>query len=82
MYRLTVVILIGVKDDMGQSPLDTALDSLSNSNCVDIAYYLIVECGYGGEEEKMMLLCRACYHGKLDMVKKLVLQHNIDPNGE
>ena len=65
-----------------QSPLDIALEcGASRSNCVDVAYYLIVNCVCGGEDEQIELLCRACYHGELDVVKKLV-QLKVNPNRE
>ena len=74
-----------MKNDEEQSPLDIALERASKfyrSSSVDISYYLIMNCGCGGEVEKMKLLCRACYHGKLDLVKKLVVQHKVIPNCE
>ena len=74
-----------MKDDEEQSPLDIALEhgnTSYTSNSVDIAYYLIMNCGCGGEVEKMELFCRACYHGKLDLIKKLVVQHKVHPNCE
>ncbi len=68
----------------GRSPLKAVLDSLnifSYRGCVDVALYLI-KCGCGGEEDKVKLLYKACSVGKLDVVKELVEQHGIDPNGE
>jgi len=44
------------------------------------ALYLI-NCGCGGDEEKARLLCDACSMGEIDIVKKLVERHKIDPNG-
>ena len=48
---------------------------------VDVAHYLITR-GCGGDEDKGKLLCGACWHGKLDMVKELVEQHKVNPTGE
>ena len=41
-----------------------------------------MNCGCGGEDERMKLLCIACYEGELDMVKKLVVQQKVNPNGK
>ncbi len=68
----------------GQSPLKVVLDSLnifSYRGCVDVAFYLI-KCGCGDKEDKVKLLYKACSVGKLDVVRELVEQHGIDPNGE
>ena len=70
---------------MKQQPLEIALEGASTSyraGGVDVAYYLITNCGCGNNEEKMILFCRACFHGKLDVIKKLVSQHKIDPHCE
>ena len=72
------ILQIGMKDVGEQLPLNLAL----NSNGVDVADYLIRSCGCGGEIEKIELLCKACYHGKLDVVKVLVMYHKLDPNGK
>ncbi len=57
------------------SPLDTTLD-------FGIALYLLSH-GCGGDEDKAKLLCKACCKAdKLDVVKGLVEQHKINPNGE
>ena len=72
-----------MQDEKKQTPLDIALECASRSycsECVDVAYYLIVNCGCGSEEEKRILLCRACFHGELDIVKKLVVNQKIEPN--
>ena len=74
-----------MRDNKEQSPLDLALKGAKKwyrSKCVSVAYYLIVTCGCGGEEEKMILFCRACYHGELNVVKKLVVLHKVDPKCE
>ena len=47
----------------------------------NIALYLINH-GLHDEQHKAKLLCVACKWGNLDVVKELVEQHNVDPNGE
>ena len=71
--------ITGVQDD-GKSPLDKALDEGYPKHC-DVALYLINN-GYGNEEDKAKLLCKGCSTGKLDVIKELVEQHKVDPNGE
>ena len=72
-------------DDNNESPLDKALGNLSSwregSGCVDVARYLLNH-GCGNDEDKAKLLCGACEHGKLDVVKELVEQHHINPSGK
>ena len=71
-----------MQNDNGQSPLDYALkDVLKYEFSFDAAHYLISR-GCGGDKERGKLLCGACHHGKLDMVKELVEQHKVDPNSE
>ncbi|XP_064397861.1 uncharacterized protein LOC135344563 isoform X2 [Halichondria panicea] len=67
-----------VRDYEGQSPLDRALEHLYNDNCVDVALYLMSR-GCGCDEDKAKLLCGVCRSGKLDVVKELVEQHQVDP---
>ncbi len=64
------------------SPLDTALEELyvGDTRC-DVALCLVKH-GCGSDEDKAKLLCSACYFAKLDVVKELVEQHNVDPKGE
>ena len=74
-----------MKDDKEQSPLNIALECANTSyrsGGVDIAEYLIMNCSCGGEVEKKELLCRACFHGKLNLVKKIIEKHKVHPNGE
>ena len=47
-----------------------------------VGLYLIKCHGFGDERDKARLLCKVCEWGRLDMVKELVEQHNVDPNGE
>ncbi len=65
---------------MGQSPLDRALGSVAGG-CVDVALYLMSR-GCGGDEDKAELLCKACYHGRLGVVKELFEQYKVDPKSE
>ncbi len=62
------------------SPLDNVLEEPYDFE-VDVALYLVNH-GSGSDENKAKLLCRACYWGKLDVVKELVEQHKVDPKGE
>ncbi len=70
-------------DDDGQSPLDKALEEWyeRGDSCVDVAHYLMSR-GCGGDEDKAKLLCAACHHGRLGVVKDLVELHKVDPNSE
>ena len=72
-----------MRDNEGCSPLDIAMDKYSNkgAGCVDTAYYLMKR-GCGDDHHKTLLLLGACRWGKLDMVKELVEQHRVNPNGE
>ncbi len=64
------------------SPLDNVLEEPYDSEVEsDVALYLLNH-GSGSDENKAKLLCRACYWGELDVVKELVEQHKVDPNGE
>ena len=47
-----------------------------------VGLYLIECHGYGDKQDKAKLLCKACKKGNLDVVKELIEQHNVDPNGE
>ena len=38
--------------------------------------------GVDDEQDKARLLCKACELWNLDVVKELVEQHNVDPNGK
>ena len=77
----TCTLTAGVRDADGQSPLDVALDEGSEDNG-DVGLYLMKHNGCGDEQDKAKLLCKACQRGNLDVVKELVEQHNVDPNGE
>ena len=48
----------------------------------DIGLYLVKHHGCGDEQDKVKLLCKACKWGNLNVVRELVEQHNVDPNGE
>ena len=63
---------------MGQSPLDLALDYYNIR--VDVALYLFNH-GCGDDKGKTKLLCKACGLDRLDIVKELVEDHKLDPNG-
>ena len=73
----------GVRDDEGHSPLNIAImNQYGGSDCVDVALYLMNHGCTCSDEDKAKLLCEASYWGKLDVVKELVEQHKVDPNGE
>ena len=65
-----------VRNEDGNSPLDVALGGYK----LDIALYLINH-GCDSDEDKVKLLCEACWRGELKMVKELVEQHNVNPKG-
>ena len=75
----------GVRDGEGRSLVDTTLTAMydyEDTDCgLNIAFYLINH-GVDDEQDKARLLCEACKWGNLDVVKELVEQHNVDPNGE
>ena len=66
-----------MKDDRGRTPLDTAIEN----NTIAVRYLMDHGSGMCGDKQRGKLLCRACISGDLDMVKKLVEQHNVDPKG-
>ena len=75
----------GVQDVKGHSPLTIAImsnDDLTDSCCADIALYLMNHGCTCSNEDKVKLLCKACSCGNLHVVKELVEQHKVDPNGE
>ena len=47
----------------------------------DIVLYLMTN-GCGNDEDRAKLLCDACEHGKLDVVKELVEHHHTIPSGK
>ena len=75
----------GVRDGQGRSLVYTVLTSVSQYDdpvCrLNIALFLINQ-GVDDEQDKARLLYEACDWGKLFVVKELVEQHNVDPNGE
>ena len=77
----TCTLTSGVRDANGRSPLDAALDEKSWNNG-DVGLYLMKHHGCVDEQDKAKLLCKACQRGNLDVVEELVVQHNVDPNGE
>ena len=75
----------GVRDSQGYSLVDTTLahmyDHIDPDRRLNIALYLINH-GVDDQQDKAELLCTSCDSGNLDMVKELVEQYNVDPNGE
>ena len=78
----TCTLTAGVRDANGRSPLNAALDEESNWDNGRVGLYLIKHHGCVDEQDKARLLCKACKEGNLDVVKELVEQHDVDPNGE
>ena len=72
----------GVRDGQGRSLVDTTLVNMYDPDRgLDIALFLINH-GVDDEQDKARLLCEACELWNLDVVKELVEQHNVDPNGK
>ena len=74
----------GVRGGQGRSLVDmtlTNMDEYDPDLGLNIALFLINH-GVDDEQDKARLLCEACELGNLDVVKELVEQHNVDPNGE
>ena len=76
----------GVQDGQGRSLVDTTLTNMYEyydgpDRGLGIALFLINH-GVDDEQDKAELLYKACDWGNLDVVKELVEQHNVDPNGE
>ena len=79
----SIILFTDVTDGNNESPLDMAMGNLSRrEGCVDVALYLLNHGCHNNDEDKAKLLCFACKHGKLDVVKELVEQHHINPSGE
>ena len=81
MYIQVYTLTAGVRDDNGRSPLDVALDEESWDDG-SVGLYLMKHHGCVDEQDKAKVLCKACKGRNLDVVKELVEQHNVDPNGE
>ena len=77
----TCTLNAGVRECNRRSLLNMTLEEESEDNG-DVGLYLIKQHGCGDEQDKAELFCKACERGNLDVVKKLVEQHNVDPNGE
>ena len=72
-----------VVDDDGHSPLDLALINLyayHDYGQINVALYLMNR-GHGGDKNKARLLFKACEHGRMDVVKKLIEEFKVDPTG-
>ena len=82
----TFTITTGVKNGEAKTPLDKALDvntldETGSEDFPEVALYLI-DCGCPeGSEDKLKILRGACRWGKLDLLKELIEQLKIDPNG-
>ena len=74
-----------MRDDHGRSPLDRVLEVVDDEDVLryrlNLCLYLINH-GCGGDEGKVKLMFEACFWRNLDVVKKLVELHKVDPNGE
>ncbi len=87
MYNRQFMLCVSVtdvKDNDGMSPLDNALQHMNlcdeDAGC-DVLLYLVRR-GCSSDVDKAKILCAACKHGMLDVVKELIEQHNVDPKGE
>lgn len=68
-------------DDVLGSPLNQSFERMYDySNCIESTLYVLSQ-GYGGIESKVKLLCGACFWGKLEVVKELVENHKLNPDG-
>ena len=66
-----------MKNKEGNSPLDVAVREKKQA----VALYLFNhDCG--SDKDKHKVLMQACESGELNVVKKLVEQHSINPRGE
>ncbi len=70
-----------MRDDVGKSPLERALGGY-DEGCVDVALYLMSRGCVCDDEDKAKLLCAACLHGNLGVLKELVEQDKVDPKSE
>ena len=50
-----------------------------STSCVDSTLYLFSR-GFGDSAAKFKLLCAACFRGRLDVVRQLMEQHNVEWN--
>ena len=75
--RLLYVLSLDMRDDKGRTPLDTAIEN----STIAVRYLMDHGSGMCGDKQRGKLLCRACNSGNLDMVKKLVERHKVDPKG-
>ena len=82
----TSTITTGVRNRAGETPLDKALDygtlfETGSEDFPEVALNLI-NCGCPeGSEDKLKILRGACLWGKLDIIKELIEQLKVDPNG-
>ena len=57
-------------------------DNLDVDVGFEIPLYLINRGCAIDEQDKVKLLCEACKYRSFDVVRELVEQHSVDPNGE
>ena len=82
----TLTITTGVRNGKGKTPLGKALDygtlfKTGSEDFPEVALYLIKSGCPEGSEDKLKILRGACRWGKLDMLKELIKQLKVDPNG-
>ena len=70
-----------MRDDDDQSPLDRAFHGMYKDGRFDLVVYLISN-GCGDDTKRAIVLAQACHQGRLDVVKELVEQYEVDPKGE
>ena len=61
--------------------MDLAQDERSRDDG-RVGFYLMKRRGCGDKQDQAKVLCKACQGGNIDVVKELVEQHNVNPNGE
>ena len=76
-FLILLLYSIDVKNQEGNSPLDVAL-RVKNQ---EVALYLF-NYSSGSDQDNDKVLMQACESGELNVVKKLVERHNINPRGE
>ena len=74
------VLTTGAIDDDGLSPLSRAMENYNPH--FNICLYLVNNYDCGNDQERSNLLCKACGDGELNVVKELLENHKVDPNGE
>ena len=70
------MILKGVNDGDEDSPLDEVVRMHDSDRMLYLAIH-----GCGNSKFKDAAIIKACFYGRLEVAKKLIEQHNINPKG-